>query len=79
MERIKWMRGKPTADGMYQGNLGGHALLVIIETQRIGKEHNWWAVGTYRDISFDLSGRSGGVQRAVSCIRDECLGISRRH
>lgn len=80
MLRIKWNGGKPTADGTYEGDAGGHELFVIIGSERTtGKEHPWWSIGRYRDTNFDLYGASGGVQRAVSCIREECREINRSY
>jgi hypothetical protein len=69
---MKWDDGKPRVPGKYAGTIHGVPFKVEITTTRIHSQLTHWAMRTeVYDEVLESKGRSGGVQRALSCLRED--------
>jgi hypothetical protein len=77
---MKWPSGKPTAPGKYEGTIYGVPFSLEITVDRKHSQRSTW------EMHFEIygekyrnNGQSGGVQRALSCLRPDLETVCRNH
>jgi hypothetical protein len=77
---MKWSGGKPRYPGKAEGTIFGVPFSIEIWTEALHKQQTMWSMSV--DIygeRYTSRGRSGGVQRALSCLRDDLESVCREH
>jgi len=80
LKPIKWEGGKPTKDGLHRGDVNGVPFDVEIFTDRLHSQRTTWAVEfKIFGQQYGTSGPSGGIQRALSCLREDLEVLCRKN
>ena len=80
LKPIKWEGGKPTEAGLHRGAVNGVPFDVEIYLDRLHSQRTTWAL-EYEIFGekYGTSGPSGGINRALGCLREDLEVICRNH
>lgn len=78
--RIKWDDGKPKHPGKFTGSVYGVPFTVEIFHDIQHSQRTTWTMDfEIFGEKYSNSGQSGGVQRAVSCLRNDLDIVCNQH
>lgn len=77
---MKWSEGKPRQPGFHVGTIYGHPFEVTITNEQLHSQRTVWEYDLdFEGHKYGNTGTSGGVQRALSCLRDQLEGLCDDH